>query len=105
MDQLNSMYLDINVEEWLNYDTVFIFEKLSDEFIKENIRLVMEYAWVNFMNGNAEATLRYMDMLNDYLDYSHNQNALTDINIIGMAGIIRFVDFRHNIYELCRSLF
>ncbi|NLO41263.1 MAG: hypothetical protein GX115_17590 [Ruminiclostridium sp.] len=103
MDQLNSMYLDINVEEWLNYDTVFIFEKLSDEFIKENIRLVMEYAWVNFMNGNAEATLRYMDMLNDYLDYSHNQNALTDINIIGMAGIIRFVDFRHNIYEYAEA--
>ncbi|MBP7174691.1 MAG: hypothetical protein KBA53_00540 [Thermoclostridium sp.] len=103
MDELNSMYQDISVEEWLNNDTVFIFEKLSDDFIKENIRLVMEYVWVNFINGNADTSLKYMDMLNDYLNYAHNQNTLINNSIIGTAAIIRFADFRRSLHEYAQA--
>ena len=99
ISQLNTLYQDFSVEEWLHYFTAFVYDKLSDEFIKENISLVMEYAWANFLNGNAEAALHYIDIMNDYIASDQNMNSLIEHNVIGFASIIGFSDFRRSVYQ------
>jgi LuxR family maltose regulon positive regulatory protein len=97
--QLNSGYVDFSVEEWANYVTVFVFNKLSDEFIRNNISLVIEAAWANYLNGNAETTLRYIDIVNDYIVSEQNLNMMKENDLLGFVCTIRFADFRKGIYE------
>ncbi len=97
--ELNANYLDFSVEEWLNYYMVYIYDNLSEEFIKNNLTLFAESVWANFLNGNAEATLRYIDLFNDYLTSKDNPGMFLENDIIGFACTIWFADFRRNIYE------
>lgn len=97
--QLNSGYLDFSVEEWLNFFTVFVFNKLPEEFIRDNFSLVIESAWANYLNGNAEATLRYIDIVNDYIASEDNLIRMKENDLLGFVCTIRFADFRKNIFE------
>jgi ATP-dependent transcriptional regulator len=97
--QLNSGYMDFSVEEWLNYFTVFVFDKLPEEFIKSNISLVIESAWANYLNGNAEAALRYIDTMNDYIASEQNLSRMQEDDLLGFICTIRFADFRKSLYE------
>jgi len=97
--QLNSGYLDFSVEEWLNYFSVLVFDKLPEEFIKNNISLVIEAAWANYLNGNAEATLRYIDIIYDYIASENNLNTMMENDLLGFICTIRFADFRKGLYE------
>jgi len=97
--QLNSNYLDFSVEEWFNYFSVFVFDKLPEKFIKNNISLVIEAAWANYLNGNAEATLRYIDMVYDYIASENNLNTMMENDLLGFICTIRFADFRKGLYE------
>lgn len=96
---LNSGYVDFSVEEWLNYCTVFVFDKLSEEFICSNISLVIEASWANYLNGNAEAALKYIDMMNDYISSEENLQRMQEADLLGFICTIRFADFRKGLYE------
>ncbi len=97
--QLNSGYLDFSVEEWLNYFSVLVFDKLPEAFIRNNISLVIEAAWANYLNGNAEATLRYIDIVYDYIASENNLNTMMENDLLGFVCTIRFADFRKGLYE------
>ncbi|HEX3039622.1 MAG TPA: LuxR C-terminal-related transcriptional regulator [Caproiciproducens sp.] len=97
--QLNSGFLDFSVEEWLHYFTVFVLDKLPEEFTRNNISLVYESAWSNYMNGNAEAALRYIDIANDYIVSEQNLNRMKENNFLGFFCTMWFVDFRKGICE------
>ena len=97
--QLNSGYLDFSVEEWLNFFTVFVFDKLSDEFIKSNISLAIESSWANYLNGNAEVALRYIDIVNEHIASEQNLNRMKEDDLLGFICTIRFADFRKPLSE------
>ena len=97
--QLNSGYLDFSVEEWLNYFSFLVFDKLPEAFIKNNISLVIEAAWANYLNGDAEATLRYIDIVYDYIASENNLNTMMENDLLGFVCTIRFADFRKGLYE------
>ncbi|WFR57578.1 LuxR C-terminal-related transcriptional regulator [Anaerocolumna sp. AGMB13025] len=97
--ELNVIYMDFSVEEWLNTFSVLVHDKLSDEFIKEDIPLLIEFAWTNFLNGNAEATLHYIDMIYDYLESEEKVKVIMEKDMIGYVSVIRFADFRQSLYE------
>lgn len=97
--QLNSGYLDFSVEEWLHYFTVFVFDKLSDDFIRSNISLVIESAWANYLNGNAAPALHYIDIVNDYIASEDNLNMMEENDLLGFICTIRFADFRRSLYK------
>ena len=96
--QLNSIYQDFNVEEWINYTSAFVLEKLPEEFIRGNISLLIEAAWANFLNGNAKATLSYIDAANEYI--ANNLDALKEEDLLGYALTIGFADFRMKIAHI-----
>lgn len=97
--QLNTGYSDFSVEEWLDYFTTSVFDKLPDEFIKNNIALVIEAVWSNYVNGNAEATLRYIDLVYDFISIEQNLNMLRSNDFLGFICSIRVIDFRRSIYK------
>ncbi|HEX3029440.1 MAG TPA: LuxR C-terminal-related transcriptional regulator [Clostridia bacterium] len=97
--QLNSGYLDFSVEEWLNFFTFFVFDKLSEDFIRNNISLVIEASWANYLNGNAQAALRYIDLMNDYIASEENLHKMEEEDLLGFICTIRFADFRKGICE------
>lgn len=97
--KLSSSCLNFNIEELLNYFTVFIFNKLPEEFITTNVSLVFESVWINYVNRNAEAALRYIDIAYDYITSEHNMNTMKDNDFLGFICIIRFLDFRKSICE------
>ena len=101
--QLNSLYLDFDVEEWVNYFSVFVYDRLSQDFIQQNIFLVMEYAWLNHLKGNTELMLQYIDIMNEYLIQEENWTNLLEYNILGYACIINFTDFRNTLYEYSKQ--
>lgn len=101
--KLNSLYLDFDVEEWVNYFSFFVYDRLSEEFIQQNIFLVMEYAWLNHLNGNAEVMMHYIDIMNEYLSAEENKADIIERNIIGYACIIKFTDFRNTIFEYSKD--
>ncbi len=95
--QLNSIYRDFSVEEWINYTSTFVLEKLSEKFIRSNITLLIEAAWANFLNGNARAALDYIDAADEYI--VNNSDALKDEDLLGYALTIGFADFRMGLHE------
>lgn len=97
--QLNSGYLDFSVEAWLGYFSVLVFDKLPETFIRNNIALVIEAAWANYLGGNAEATLRYIDIVYDHIASENNLNAMIKNDLLGFVCTIRFADFRKGLYE------
>jgi ATP-dependent transcriptional regulator len=97
--ELNAVYMDFSVEEWLNTFSVLVHDKLSDEFIKEDIPLLIEFAWTNFLSGNAESALRYIDMIYGYLESQDNLKKIIEKDMIGYVSVIRFADFRQSLYE------
>lgn len=96
--QLNSIYLDFSVEEWLNHFTVFVFNKFPEEYIQNHIPLAIEFAWANYLNGNAEVALRYIDIVNDYIAREDNLNRMMENDLLGFVCTIRFADFRKDLY-------
>jgi len=97
--QLNSIYQDFSVEEWINYTSTFVLEKLPEEFIRSNITLLIEAAWANFLNGNAKATLSYIDAANEYISSGNNRDILKEEDLLGYALTIGFADFRMGLHE------
>jgi LuxR family transcriptional regulator, maltose regulon positive regulatory protein len=97
--QLNSGFLDFSVEEWLGYFTAFVLEKLPEEFTKNNISLVYESAWANYMNGNAMEALRYIDIANDFIASEQNLSEMKKNDFLGFYCTMWFVDFRKGICE------
>lgn len=94
---LNSIYHDFSVEEWISYTSSFVLEKLPEEFIRSNITLLVEAAWANFLNGNAKATLSYIDAANEYI--TNNLAALREEDLLGYALTIGFADFRMGLHD------
>ncbi|TGE35726.1 hypothetical protein E4K67_23455 [Desulfosporosinus fructosivorans] len=101
--QLNSIYMDFSVEEWINYSATFVLDKLPEEFIRNNITLLIEAAWANFLNGNAEATLKYIDIANTYVASENNRKLLKEEDLLGFACSIGFADFRIGIHEFTQG--
>ena len=101
--QLNSGFLDFSVEEWLSYFTSFVLEKLPDEFTKNNISLVYESVWSNYMNGNAKATLQYIDIANNYIASEQNLSVMQENDFLGFFCTMWFVDFRKGICEYTKN--
>jgi len=101
--QLNSIYMDCSVEEWINYTATFVLDKLPEEFIRNNITLLIEAAWANFLNGNAEATLKYIDIANTYVASEDNRTLLKEEDLLGYACSIGFADFRIGIHEFTQG--
>ena len=101
--QLNSLYKDFSVEEWINCSTVFAIDKLPEEFINNNITLLVEAAWANFLNGNAQTALKYIDLANAYIASGKNQEKLKDEDLLGLISTIGFADFRIGIYEFSQE--
>lgn len=99
--QMNSIYQDFSVEEWINYTSSFVLEKLPEEFIRSNITLLIEAAWASFLNGNAKATLSYIDSANKYI--ANNLDALKEEDLLGYALTIGFADFRMGIHEFAEE--
>ena len=99
--QLNSIYQDFSVEEWINYTSTFVLDKLPEEFIRSNITLLVEAAWASFLNGNAEATLSYIDAANKYI--ANNLDALKNDDLLGFALTIGFADFRMGLHEFAEE--
>lgn len=99
--QLNSIYQDFNVEEWINYTQTFVLEKLPAEFIRSNITLLVEAAWANFLNGNARAALDYIDAANEYV--AGNSDTLKEEDLLGYALTIGFADFRMGLHEFAKA--
>ena len=97
--KLNSDFLDFSVEEWLDYFTAIVLDKLPEEFTKNNISLVYESAWSNYMNGNAGASLRYIDIANDYIASEQNLAEMKESDFLGFFGTMWFIDFRKGICE------
>lgn len=97
--QLNSLYHDFSVEEWINYTSTFVLEKLPEEFIRSNITLLIEAAWANFLNGNAKATLSYIDAANKYVAAENNRIILKEEDLLGYALTIGFADFRIGLHD------
>lgn len=95
--QLSSGFLDCSVEEWLNYFTVFVLDKFPEEFIRNNISLVYESAWSNYMNGNAKEALQYIDIANDYIASEQNLVVMKENNFLGFFCTMWFIDFRKGI--------
>ncbi|MDP4094009.1 MAG: LuxR C-terminal-related transcriptional regulator [Bacillota bacterium] len=96
---LSSGFLDFSVEEWLGYFTTFVLDKLPEEFTKNNISLVYESAWTNYMNGNAMVALRYIDIANDYIASEQNLAVMKENDFLGFFCTMWFIDFRKGIYE------
>ena len=92
--QLNSGDLDFRIEEWLNYFSVLVFNELPEEFLRNNISLIIEAMWVNYLNGNTEAALRYIDFIYEYIASEQNLNRLKEDDFLGFACTLRFLDFR-----------
>ncbi|WP_088185749.1 LuxR C-terminal-related transcriptional regulator [Desulfosporosinus sp. FKA] len=101
--QLNSIYQDFSVEEWINYTSTFVLEKLPNEFIHSNITLMIEAAWANFLNGNAKAALLYIDAAYDYVASDNNQDILQEEDLLGYALTIGFADFRKGLHEFAEE--
>lgn len=99
--QLNSRYKDFSVEEWLNYTTSFVLDKLPEEFIRSNIALLIEAAWAGFLNGKAEAALSYIDAAKDFV--FRNLDALKEEDLLGYALTIGFADFRMDLHEFAEK--
>ncbi|SBW00504.1 Transcriptional regulator LuxR family [uncultured Eubacteriales bacterium] len=99
--QLNSIYQDFNVEEWISYTSTFVLDRLPEEFIRGNITLLIEAAWASFLNGNAKATLSYIDAANEYI--AGNLDALKEEDLLGYALTIGFADFRMGIHEFAEE--
>jgi len=97
--QLNSIYQDFSVEEWISYTSAFVLDRLPEEFIRSNITLLIEAAWANFLNGNAKATLNYIDAANDYVASGSNRAILKEEDLLGFAITIGFADFRMGLHE------
>jgi len=97
--QLNSIYQDFSVEEWINYTSTFVLDRLPEEFIRSNITLLIEAAWANFLNGNAKATLNYIDAANEYVASGNNRDILKEDDLLGFALTIGFADFRMGLHE------
>lgn len=97
--QLNSDFLDFSVEEWLGYFTTFVLNKLPEEFTKNNISLVYESAWANYMNGNAAEALRYIDIANEFIAFEQNLAEMKENDFLGFYCTMWFVDFRKGISE------
>lgn len=101
--QLNSIYHDFSVEEWINYTSTFVLEKLPEEFIRSNITLLIEAAWASFLNGNAKATLNYIDAANEYVASDINREILKEEDLLGYALTIGFADFRMGLHEFAET--
>ncbi len=99
--QLNAIYQDFSVEEWINYTSTFVLDKLPEEFIRSNITLLIESAWASFLNGNAEATLSFIDAANEYI--ANNLDALKKEDLLGYALTIGFADFRMGLHEFAQA--
>lgn len=99
--QLNSIYQDFSVEEWINYTSTFVLDMLPEEFIRSNITLLVEAAWASFLNGNAKATLSYIDTANEYI--AKNLDALKEEDLLGYALTIGFADFRMGLHEFAEA--
>lgn len=94
---LNTLFMDYSVGEWLYQFTTLVQDRLAEEIIQNDPPLLVEYAWANFLNGNAKATLRYIDRINACLTEATHLATIRESNLIGAIGIIRFADFRQNI--------
>lgn len=101
--QLNSAYQDFSVEEWINYTSTFVLDRLPEEFIRSNITLLIEAAWANFLNGNAKATLHYIDATQEYIASGSNLDFLKQMDLLGFAMTIGFADFRMGLHEFAES--
>ncbi|MBC3888200.1 hypothetical protein GH810_07750 [Acetobacterium paludosum] len=95
--QLNTSFMDFSVEEWLNLFTTLVKNRLSEEIVQNDFSLLLEYAWANFLNGNAQSTLYYIDRINAYITVKENLETIFQSDLIGSIGIIRFADFRQGI--------
>ncbi|KAF5057073.1 HTH-type transcriptional regulator MalT [anaerobic digester metagenome] len=101
--QLNALYQDFSVEEWINYTSAFVFEKLPEEMIRSNITLLVEATWANFLNGNARATLSYIDSANEFVASGNNRDILLEEDLLGYALTIGFADFRMGLHEFAEA--
>jgi len=101
--QLNTGYQDFSVEDWLNRFTTLVQDKLPEEIVQNDFPLLLEYAWANFLNGDAQATLRYLDRINDYIGVKENFDVICQSDLAGAIGIIRFADFRQGICAYSRD--
>lgn len=99
--QMNSIYQDFSVEEWINYTSTFVLDKLPEGFIRSNITLLVEAAWASFLNGDAKTTLSYIDTANEYI--ANNLDALKDEDLLGYALTIGFADFRMGLHEFAEA--
>jgi len=97
--QLNSIYRDFSVEEWISYTSTFVLDRLPEKFICNNITLLIEAAWANFLNGNAKATLKYIDASNEYVASGNNLDILKEDDLLGYAITIGFADFRMGLHD------
>ncbi len=95
---LNTLFMDYSVAEWLYQFTNLVQDHLSEDVIQNDPPLLVEYAWANFLNGNAEATLRYIDRINACLTEAEHLATIRESNLLGSISIIRFADFRQNIW-------
>ncbi len=101
--QLNSIYKDFSVEEWVSWSKTFIIDKLPANFIYCNITLLIEAAWADFLNGNSKSALQYIDRANAYLSSGTNQEQLREDDLLGYASTIGFADFRIGFYEFSQK--
>lgn len=101
--RLNSVYQDFSVEEWSNYTSAFVLDRLPEEFIRSNITLLIEAAGANFLNGNAKATLDYIDAANKYVAASSNRDILKEEDLLGYVLTIGFLDFRMGLHEFAEE--
>ncbi len=100
--QLNTLYRDLSVEEWINCSTTFVFDRLPEEFIYDNITLLVEAAWASFLNGKGKTALKYIDFANAYISLGKNQGKLKENDLLGLVSTIGFADFRIGIYEFSK---
>lgn len=102
-DRLNSLYRDFSVEEWVNCPAALVIDRLPEEFICNNITLLVEVARTNFLNGNAKAALKYIDLAKAYLVSSEHLDKLKKDDLLGLVSTMGFVDFRIGIYEFSQK--
>ena len=62
---------------------------------------MIEAAWASFLNGNAEATLSYIDAANEFV--ANNVDALKDEDLLGYALTIGFADSRMGLHEFAEE--